>query len=80
MTDLYNDILAIANNYMGIVGEEYIRRRCNVSFGLKNPADIKKQDIERLAESVAMTAEVYLSSEKVKEFKEEILRLKNKVY
>jgi hypothetical protein len=65
---------------MGIAAEDYIRRRCNVSLGLPKPEELKVEDLERLVESVGMTAEVYMGTEKVQRFKEEILALKKKTY
>jgi len=77
-TELYQDIVAVAKTYMGIAAEDYIRRRCTVSFGLKDPTEIEKEHLGRLAEAISMTAEVYMSSEKVRAFKESVLKLKEK--
>jgi len=80
MIEVYQDILAIAKSYMGLAAEEYIERRCRVSIEINNPADIKREDIDRLAAGIEMTAGAYISEEKVKKFKDEILQLKNKHY
>ncbi|MBU1128984.1 MAG: hypothetical protein KKE01_07920 [Candidatus Omnitrophica bacterium] len=74
--DLYQNVLGIAKSYIGLAAGEYIERRCRVSLNLANPEDFKKTDIERLAEGIAMTAGAYMSEEKVKKFKDEILKLK----
>jgi antitoxin component HigA of HigAB toxin-antitoxin module len=73
---LYEKVVAIATDYMGIAAEDYIKRRCSVSCGVKAPADLTLDHIQRLAESIGMTAEVYMSAEKVQEFKDEVLKLK----
>jgi len=75
---IYNDVLHIAQTYMGIAAREYIDRRCRVSLEIANPNDMKKEDIERLAAGVEMSAGAYMGEEKVKKFKEEILKLKDK--
>jgi len=77
---LYNDILDIARTYMGIAAEEYIERRCRVSLEITKPSDVKKDEIERLAAGIEMSAGAYMSDEKVKNFKDEILKLKDKHY
>ena len=80
MTELYQDILTIARSYMGLVAQEYIDRRCRVSLDKDNPDDIEKDDLERLASGIEMTAEAYISEEKAKKFAEEILNLAQKEY
>lgn len=80
MIDLYQDVLTVARSYMGPAAEEYIRRRCNVALGLSNPAELRQEHIDRLAESVGLTAEVYVSQAKVRQFKEDLLRLKSHSY
>ena len=80
MIELYQDILSIAKSYMGMVAEEYIERRCRVSIGKDNPANLEREDIERLASGIEMTAGAYISEEKVEKFKEEILELSRKEY
>lgn len=80
MIELYQDILNIAKSYMGIAAEDYIKRRCAVSFNLSEPKEIKTEHLDRLAEAIGMTAEVYINSEKIKQFQKEILNLKGKKY
>lgn len=80
MIELYQDIVNITKSYMGIAAEEYIKRRCTVSFNIPDPKEIKTEHLDRLAEAIGMTAEVYMNSEKVKQFKKEILQLKEKHY
>jgi hypothetical protein len=80
MIDLYQDVLAVAKTYVGIAAEDYIKRRCSVSFGLSNPHELTKEHIDRLAESVGMTAEAYMSAEKARRFKDEILKIKEQGY
>jgi hypothetical protein len=78
MIELYQDLIAIAKIYMGIAAEEYVKRRCVVSFGLNDPTAIKKEHLDRLAEAIGITAEVYIGLAKVKQFREEVLKLKDK--
>jgi phage gp16-like protein len=80
MIDLYQDVLVIAKTYVGIAAENYIKRRCSVSFGLDDPKNMKQDQIERLAESIGMTAEAYISADKARQFKADILNLKDKPY
>jgi hypothetical protein len=80
MIELYEDVLTIAKSYMGIAAEDYVSKRCRVSFNLEIPGEIKQEHLDRLAESIGMTAEVYMSGEKVRQFKSEILNLKDKHY
>jgi hypothetical protein len=76
MIELQDAVLAIAKTYMGIAADEYLKRRCTVSLQLATPGELRPEHLERLAEAVEMTAEVYLSQPKVKQFKEELLQLK----
>ena len=71
---LYDDVLEIAKNYMGMAAEEYIARRCRVSVSI-DAEKLEKEHLARLAEGIGMTAEVYVGVEKSKRFKEEILAL-----
>jgi len=80
MIELYQDVLAVAKTYMGFAAEEYIERRCRVSTDLKTAADLKREHIERLAAGIEMTAGAYMGEEKVKKFKEEIIKLKDNQY
>jgi hypothetical protein len=75
--NIYDDVLEIAKNYMGLAAEEYIARRCRVSLGI-DAKKLEKKDLNRLMESIAMTAEVYVGADKVKKFKEELLALARK--
>lgn len=77
---LYSDVLDIVQKYMGIVAEEYIRRRCKAGFDMENPVDLKKEHIERLVQGIDVTAGAYISEEDVKMLIEEILRLGDKKY
>lgn len=72
---LYDDVLRIAKEYTGIASEEYLRRRCK-SFDLLNPQQLQKEHIDRLVQGIDVTAGAYMSEERVKAFKREILKLK----
>ncbi|MFH1856760.1 MAG: hypothetical protein ABH836_06050 [Candidatus Omnitrophota bacterium] len=73
---LYEEVLNIAQSYMGLAATEYLERRCRVSLGINNLENLKKEHLEKLAAAIEMTATVYISEEKVKQFKTEILALK----
>jgi ubiquinone biosynthesis protein UbiJ len=74
---LHDDVMNIAKNYMGLAAEEYISRRCRISFKIE-VQDLEKEHLDRLAEAIATTAEVYVGKEKVKQFRQEILDLKKR--
>lgn len=76
MTTLYQEILAIARNYMGAAAEDYIRRRIRIVQGGKAPETIEVERLDRLAAGIDMTAKVYMSPAKAAAFREEILALK----
>lgn len=76
MTRLYEDILAIAKNYMGVAAEDYIRRRIRIVQHGKDPKTITADRIDRLAAGIEMTAKGYMSPAKAQRFREEILALK----
>jgi len=80
MTELYQSIVEIAKTYMGLIAEEYLARRCRVSLDKSDPTDLEPDDLDRLAAGIDMTAGAYISEEKAKRFKEEILRHKHKYY
>jgi hypothetical protein len=74
---LYDDVLDIAKDYMGMAAEEYIVRRCRVGLSIE-AEKLENKHLARLAESIEMTAEVYVGTEKVRKFKNEILALAKK--
>jgi hypothetical protein len=75
---LYDDILAVARNYMGIAAEDYIRRRIRIVQRGENPETISPDRLDRLAAGIDMTAKVYMSELKVRQFREDILALKKR--
>ena len=78
MSEIYQDVLAIAKTYMGLAAKEYIGRRCRVSLEKNDPADLQFEDIDRLAAGIELTAGAYLTEEKARRFKEDVLELKQK--
>ena len=72
---LYDDVLNIAREYMGPAAEKFMIRRCT-SIRIKNPDEIKKEDIDRLAAAIQTTAKIYLNEAQVLKFKQDILALK----
>jgi hypothetical protein len=73
---LYEDILAIARDYMGIAAEDYIRRRIRIVLGGRDPEHIELSRLERLAAGIDMTATGYMSAAKAAAFRDAILSLK----
>ena len=64
MGRLYDEILAIARNYMGIAAEDYIRRRIRIVQGGEDPEKILPDRLDRLAAGIDMTATGYMSQVK----------------
>jgi hypothetical protein len=75
---LYEDILAIAKNYMGPAADDYIRRRIRIVQAGKPPEEIEPDKLDRLAAGIDMTAKGYLSELKAGAFRDEILALKKR--
>lgn len=78
MATLYDELLAIARDYMGIAAEDYIRRRIRIVNRGESPETIQPERLERLAIGIDMTAKGYMSPDKAKAFREEILGLKKR--
>ncbi|HEY8428863.1 MAG TPA: hypothetical protein VIL20_10830 [Sandaracinaceae bacterium] len=78
MPRLYDEILAIARNYMGVAAEDYVRRRIRIVQGGGDPEDVQPDRLERLAAGIDMTAKVYMSEEKARRFRDEILALRTR--
>lgn len=76
MNTLYDEILAIAQNYMGPAAEEYIQRRIRIVQQGADPVSIQADKLDRLAAGIAMTAKVYMSTSKAEVFRRDILLLK----
>ena len=75
---LYEDILAIAREYMGAAAEDYIQRRIRIVQHGQEPEKITVDRLDRLAVGIDMTAKGYMSQRKAQAFRDEILALKNK--
>lgn len=73
---LYEDILAIAREYMGVAAEDYIRRRIRIVSRGDDPEKITPDRLDRLAVGIDMTAKGYMSERKAEMFRERILALK----
>lgn len=73
---LYDQILAIAREYMGIAAEDYIRRRIRIVQRGESPEEISIDRIDRLAVGIDMTAQGYMSERKANQFRDRILALK----
>jgi hypothetical protein len=75
---LYEEILAIAENYMGPAAEDYIRRRIRIVQRGEDPETIRVDKIPRLAAGIEMTAKMYLAKAKADAFRDEILALEDR--
>ena len=78
MRRLYEDILAIAKNYMGPAAEDYIRRRIRIVQAGRQPEEIEPDKLDRLAKGIEMSAGGYMSTAKSRAFQAEILALTQK--
>lgn len=76
MARLYDDILSIARNYMGVAAEDYVRRRIRIVQAGEDPEKVTPDRLDRLAAGIDMTAKVYMSEAKVEQFKKDILELR----
>lgn len=72
---LYDNIIAIAQEFMGPAAEDYIRRRIRIVQQGRAPEDIEVERLERLAVGIEMTAKVYMSERKVAQFRDRLLAL-----
>jgi hypothetical protein len=75
---LYEQILAVARDYMGPAAEDYIRRRLRIVQHGREPETITVDRLDRLAAGIDMTAKGYMSPAKAQAFRDDILRLKSK--
>lgn len=75
MRRLYDDILAIARDYMGIAAEDYIRRRIRIAQRGEAPETISLDRLDRLVAGIDMTAKGYMSEARAAAFREELLAL-----
>ena len=73
---LYDDILAIARNYMGPAAEDYIDRRIRIVQRGEEPELIGPDRLDRLAAGIDMTAKVYMGPLKAAAFRDAVLALK----
>jgi hypothetical protein len=78
MSHLYEEILAVARNYMGPAAEDYIRRRIRIVLRGEAPETITPDRLERLVAGVEMTAHGYMSDAKAQRFRDEIDALRKR--
>jgi hypothetical protein len=75
---LYDEILEITREYMGIVAEAFIKRRCQNSLDLDDPFKLTVDDLELFAKGVSQTGEIYMKPEKVKQFATDLMKLRDR--
>ena len=78
MPTLFDDILAIAQDYIGPAADDYIRRRIRIVQRGEPEETIAADKLDRLAAGIDMTAKVYMSPGKAAAFRDEILSLKER--
>jgi hypothetical protein len=76
VASLYEQILAVARDYMGPAAEDYVRRRLRIVQHGRDPETITVDRLDRLAAGIDMTAKGYMSPAKARAFRDDILRLK----
>jgi hypothetical protein len=74
---LYERILWIARDYMGVAAEDYIRRRIRIVMRGDAPETITADRLHRLAAGIDMTAKGYMTPAKAAAFRGEILALRD---
>jgi hypothetical protein len=75
MATLFDDILAIAQDYIGPAAEDYIRRRIRIVQRGEPEETVAADKLDRLAAGIDMTAKDYRSPGKAAAFRDEILSL-----
>jgi len=80
MANLYEDILEIARDYMGIAAKEYIERRCRIVLGGSSAEEITIDKLERLSAGIEMTAKAYIGRERAEAFRKQIEALRHNEY
>lgn len=78
MATLYEDVMAIAQDYMGPAAEDYVRRRIRIVQRGEPEETLGPDRLDRLAAGIEMTAKVYMSPSKADAFRDEVLALKGK--
>lgn len=78
MPTLFDDILAIAQDYIGPAADDYIRRRIRIVQRGEPEETVAADKLDRLAAGIDMTAKVYMSPNKAAAFRDEILSLKER--
>lgn len=78
MPSLFDDILQIAQDYMGPAAEDYIRRRIRIVQRGEAEETIATDKLDRLAAGIDMTAKVYMSQTRASQFRDDILALKER--
>lgn len=77
MATLYEEILAVARDFMGPAAEDYVRRRIRIVQQGRDPETITPDKLERLAAGIDMTAKGYMTPARATAFRHAILKLKS---
>lgn len=78
MATLYEAILEVSREYLGVAAKDYIDRRIRIVQRGEEPETVTVDRLERLAAGIGMTAKVYINADKVERFQAEILALERR--
>ena len=78
MPTLFDDILAIAQDYIGPAADDYIRRRIRIVQRGEPEETIAVDKLDRLAAGIDMTAKVYMTHGRAAAFRDDVLALREK--
>ena len=78
MATLYDAILEVSREYLGVAAKDYIDRRIRIVQRGEEPETVTVDRLERLAAGIGMTAKVYINADKVDRFQAEILALEKR--
>lgn len=78
MATLYEEILAVARDFMGPAAEDYVRRRIRIVQQGRDPETITDDKLERLAAGIDMTAKGYMTPARARAFRDAVLALKRR--
>jgi hypothetical protein len=78
VASLYDQILAVARDFMGPAAEDYVRRRIRIVQQGRAPETITADKLDRLAAGIDMTAKGYMGEARAAAFRDAVLALKKR--
>ena len=73
---LYFECLKLCNEYLGKTSEDFLNRQIRIHL-LKTPEELNRNDIEKLATWIGISAALVIKDEQAMELKDKVLLLKN---